>query len=248
MMKFFKRLLLISVFLTGCGPGVLSKNTYTFCSGTNCCTGTNCGYFGLFNQAYSFNGTSSYYALTGTSQPLTSQLTVEMFFKTSTLVVQTLFNYGTFSVQFTAAGTMTITTPTGAACITPTTSSVTGVFADGQLHHMAANYTTALATLYIDGAIAVTVANGNWSGCSISSLYIGSTSAPSSYFTGIIDEVRVSSINRYSTAFTVPYVPFPNDGNTLDLFHFDNNVSFDSYSNGGAISANALNFVPSPHP
>lgn len=51
--------------------------------------------------------------------------------------------------------------------------------------------------------------------------YIGSTDDGSGSTNGYIDEVRVSNISRYSSAFTPSTAPFANDSNTLLLLHFN---------------------------
>jgi prepilin-type N-terminal cleavage/methylation domain-containing protein len=51
-------------------------------------------------------------------------------------------------------------------------------------------------------------------------------------FQGLIDEVRISDVVRYSgSSYTVPKLPFSSDANTDMLYHFDGNTT-DSSSNG----------------
>lgn len=52
-------------------------------------------------------------------------------------------------------------------------------------------------------------------------IYIGSFDDGSYSANGYIDEVRVSNISRYSSAFTPSTAPFVNDANTLLLLHFN---------------------------
>ena len=40
-------------------------------------------------------------------------------------------------------------------------------------------------------------------------------------FTGWIDELRISTVIRYTTQFSIPIVPFNTDANTAALYHFD---------------------------
>ncbi len=63
--------------------------------------------------------------------------------------------------------------------------------------------------------------------------WIGRSQFPGDpYFDGIIDEVRISSVARYTGAsFTVPAGPFTTDANTVVLYHFDEGV--------GQLSGNA---------
>ncbi len=80
---------------------------------------------------------------------------------------------------------------------------------------------------YLDG---VAIANGGESNITGSiNLRIGSYSLETTDFIGAIDEVRISSINRYSRwSFTVTKddPPFTNDGSTVLLYHFDDNTEF----------------------
>lgn len=65
------------------------------------------------------------------------------------------------------------------------------------------------------------------------------------YYNGLIDELRFSKTVRYSNNFPLLLQSFENDGNTLALYHFDNNL-IDSVSNHylGVLS-NHYSFVPS---
>lgn len=50
--------------------------------------------------------------------------------------------------------------------------------------------------------------------------------------TGAIDEVRLSSIRRYTTDFTPTTTPFTNDGDTVLLLHFDEGTGTDAFDSG----------------
>jgi hypothetical protein len=41
------------------------------------------------------------------------------------------------------------------------------------------------------------------------------------FFNGQLDEVRISNVVRYSSAFTRPNAPFVSDNNTLALYHLN---------------------------
>lgn len=45
------------------------------------------------------------------------------------------------------------------------------------------------------------------------------------FFQGLIDEVRISNVARYSTNFTPQKLPFTPDANTVALYHFDSNTN-----------------------
>jgi hypothetical protein len=56
-------------------------------------------------------------------------------------------------------------------------------------------------------------------------------------FSGFVDELRVSTVERYTSSFAVPKAPFANDGATAALYHFDegagNTVADSSGAPGG---------------
>lgn len=97
--------------------------------------------------------------------------------------------------------------------------------ADGTLHHLAGTFAEGTATLWVDGAkvafddeLVVADASDNFRvGCS------GTGDA----FEGLLDEVRVSSVARYTETFDRPSGPFEDDADTLALFHFDEGEGVD---------------------
>jgi hypothetical protein len=52
-------------------------------------------------------------------------------------------------------------------------------------------------------------------------LRIASADGSGDFFAGVIDEVRLSNVIRYTTGFTVPSGPFTADTNTAGLWHLD---------------------------
>jgi hypothetical protein len=106
--------------------------------------------------------------------------------------------------------------------VTGSTTLTTGV-----LYHAAWVLTGTTSTLFLNG---VSDGTTTWSGginaAATTSFTIGKDSVtdanPYLALFGSIDEVRVSSINRYGGTFTVPTAPFVADANTISLIHFDN--------------------------
>jgi len=84
-------------------------------------------------------------------------------------------------------------------------------------------------TIYVNGASSSTLSAGSWQHVAVvtstaidaSAVYLGKIS--SDYFNGAIDELRLSSIVRYSAAFTPTTASFVRDEFTKLLLHFDEN-------------------------
>jgi hypothetical protein len=95
----------------------------------------------------------------------------------------------------------------------------------GSWHHVAATFDATGMALFLDGArlglpIGVPVPGPEpYAG----STCIGASSATDDYhWEGLIDEVRISNVARYSGGtYPVPTAPFQPDASTLALFHFD---------------------------
>jgi hypothetical protein len=93
---------------------------------------------------------------------------------------------------------------------------------DGNWHHLAGVRDGTNCRLYIDG-VQVSTGTTNSENLTLSAeTRIGSLSTSFlNYFTGHIDEIRISNTARYTANFTAPTAPFVNDGNTLLLIHAD---------------------------
>lgn len=94
----------------------------------------------------------------------------------------------------------------------------------GDWHHVALTYDGRVARLYMDGRLGAESETGGEIVYSDAPLYIGAEpnrlGDAVSEFVGQIDEVRVSSVVRYSGPFE-PEGVFEADGHTLLLLHFD---------------------------
>ena len=81
---------------------------------------------------------------------------------------------------------------------------------------------------YLDGVLKQTNSSFNDTLTQRHRYYYGCTSGTAGQPTYYWDEMRFSDIERYTSAFTPPSAAFENDGNTLGLFHFDNNYNDDN--------------------
>lgn len=60
---------------------------------------------------------------------------------------------------------------------------------------------------------------------------------------GLIDELRISNVARYSTNFVPQKIPFIPDANTAALYHFDNNLLDASGNNYHGLTTGGVTFV-----
>jgi len=142
----------------------------------------------------------------------------------------------------------------GGAGITSTT-----IFEPGSSHHIALEYVTLGSDtskqglyLFVDGKLEGfdQSANGNLYCPPGGELIIGSADTP---FTGMIDELRFSTVPRYAPnqSFSVPTEPFVSDANTSGLWHFDGDLNdYGLYKKPfQAVGKYLFNYItPSPTP
>jgi hypothetical protein len=64
-------------------------------------------------------------------------------------------------------------------------------------------------------------------------------------YDGLIDEVRLSNIIRYTGNFTRPSAPFTSDGNTVALYHFDEGPAGDCPTNKVIVDSSGASGGPS---
>jgi hypothetical protein len=90
---------------------------------------------------------------------------------------------------------------------------------DGVLHHLAGTWDGESTDLFVDG-----VREGFAAGAPTEppgdTIRFGCDSAANAY-PGLLDEVRISSVVRYTDDFSVPTAAYEPDADTLGLFHVD---------------------------
>lgn len=110
---------------------------------------------------------------------------------------------------------------------------------DGVLHHVAATFDGTTGSIFVDGVRAA-FAPGNAAVAATTTLRIGCNANVDS-FEGLIDEVRLSSIDRYAGAdFTVPSGAYEVDADTVLLFHFDEGQGESTIDQAQALEAGAF--------
>ncbi|MCW2248515.1 hypothetical protein M2352_004175 [Azospirillum fermentarium] len=172
--------------------------------------GTHCAYF---DGASAVTIPSSYKIAFGAAQ----DFTIEGWARTAVATPVTILDTtGSNPRLFMSAGTITLSI-NGAARI-----STTAPPADIWFHWAIArkNGTT---TLYVNGTSAGTYADTTAYGAR--AMVIGAAAGESSpaapFFTGWMDEIRVSKVARYTATFMPHTTPHVRDADTVHLFHFD---------------------------
>ena len=105
---------------------------------------------------------------------------------------------------------------------TSTTFPTAGVW-----HHFAIVYNGVNYRVFTNGTLASTIANDTpVSAACLTSVKFGADGSTS--YTGYIDELRISNVARYSTAFTPTASAFTYDTNTIALNHFEGSDIIDA--------------------
>lgn len=91
--------------------------------------------------------------------------------------------------------------------------------------HVAGVYDGSTAYIFVDGNLRGSITT-SWTSTAPNDVYIGrrwdeAGTGGENWFKGNIDEVRISSTARYTSAFTPQTTPFQNDENTVLLMHND---------------------------
>ena len=101
-------------------------------------------------------------------------------------------------------------------------------------HHIALSYDGATARFFLDGKLGDALALTGSTTVEAVPLRLGNTNTTLS-LGGVLQEVRISNIARYTSNFTPQTTPFIPDANTLGLWHMSEGTGttcFDSGPNG----------------
>jgi hypothetical protein len=89
-------------------------------------------------------------------------------------------------------------------------------------HHVAVTREGATARIFIDGVLRATAPNPPPASPSSGAFGLGNAGdAALEFFAGLLDEVRVSNVVRYTSSFTPPSGTFAPDAATVALYHLD---------------------------
>lgn len=110
---------------------------------------------------------------------------------------------------------------------------------DGNWHHIAITNDGSTVKLWVDGGVEASTSTTNtsapWGG--VYGFGIGMYGTSGFNWKGGLDEVRVSSVVRYTSTFTPPTAAFAWDSSTLALFHLDGTGAAD---NGAAVTTGSV--------
>ena len=180
---------------------------------------------GKFNGSMYFDGTGDYLNIPDSSDfDLTSVFTIDFWFKTNTSNQCCLLNTGNannsneYQIEMNRTSGKLSVYSSGQKCVT------TSSWNDNNWHHCALVCDGTDMKMYIDG-----VKDGeelsyapSWTP---TGMYIGSAGG-SEYYTGYIDELRISKgIARWTSNFTPPTEPYTTDSGTVLLLHMDGDQS-----------------------
>jgi len=181
------------------------------------------------NNCVSFNGTSGYITTDSSSALNTNTVTVEAWIKPNStssdqdvIRLRGATNNDGCEIQLITGGTLRANAYLGGWSEVDYGTHIV----DGNWHHVACVVSGTTLSLYVDGSLQGTDVTGSTDldyGQEVI-LFIGKhpTNPSNLFYSGLIDEVRISNVVRYSGAsFTLPCAPFVADGNTLLLYHFN---------------------------
>ena len=168
---------------------------------------------GKVGGARSFNGSSDYVSVTSTTAlNLTSAYTLEAWINpasatgTQRIVSKWANGVGGYFMTFSESGGAT------PRCVAATTTNgyrdASRTVPLNKWSHIACVYNGTAINLYIDGVLSNGTAGGTVPASMAASgtnLFIGSESASTNFFNGLIDEVRVSNINRTAREIAESY-------------------------------------------
>lgn len=158
--------------------------------------------------------------------------TIEYWFKTSTSSFTPSSNFTLGGLDYgptTKVSHRVVSGYNGCRVYLGSTSNYTSFAWSTSWRHFAwVNDGSGTLKFYLDGVLKKTNSSFNNTLTFRHRFFYGSTSGSSGQPTYYWDEMRFSNIARYTNSFTPHTSPHENDGNTLGLFHFDNNYNDDN--------------------
>lgn len=202
------------------------------------------GWPGATYYSLSLNGINSYVDVAdaglGVKLNITGSITLEAWIKPSTILEQTIvrkggINDGGYALKLMGNGKVrfiTYASPTSQENITSNTTIGTGSW-----HHVAATFDGTQKRLFIDGVLDKSVASAFAAGSGTGHLTIGAAPDATQFFSGLIDEVRVSADAVYTDSFNhLAFKHLTGVAGTRGLWRFDRQNAKDCADiNNGAL-------------
>lgn len=223
--------------------GTLTRGTASFASGN-----AKFGVGGLSGAVYNVAGSDTFLSTTpGTAGGNYKTGTIEGWVKGSSpgAVKVALGHDGWYWIGCDASGNATA--HFGNPSVTEITLTTSTAIMDGAWHHVALVFVQATSvSLYVDGNRVATSASNPTIGSS-TTLFLEGLASAGFDWTGALDEVRVSTVARYSgTTYTVPTAAFVSDSDTSVIYHLET----DAVGSAGSppnILPNDANIIYSPY-
>lgn len=223
-------------------PKTMTNSGVTFASGAGDKQfGSHSGYFDGADKVTTTSSTD--FALTGDSP-----FTVEFWFKTADTTAevvgqQTYTDYDGWSVGIRSSQRILFALGDGGGSSISVLVPGTGNYSDNTWTHCAVVCDGVGIAIFVGGTRVYHLATWGHDGSQGNTFQIGTGWGVSGtfsdggtggfFYTGYLDELRISTSERYdvsTSTLTVPTAAFTNDADTVLLMHFDNNVDDD----GGA--------------
>lgn len=196
------------------------------------------------------NGSSGY-VLSGATADLNGKVTVEAWIQTNASANQEVIAFAKSlgfdgcEFQVTSDGKINFNAYFNSTWYSVTSSALN--INDNNWHHVACTVDNTTGSswmsIYVDGAVAVSADKLTSNAISLGgsgTVLIGKHPSAPWYFNGKIDEVRISNNVRYTAgSHAKPVLPFTTDGNTLALYHCDEEPGATTAIDAGSYGANA---------
>jgi len=214
-----------TLVIYSCGPGVLSKNTYSNGSGSPSVGSPflRALQFTASNSAVTLNFPSSINAANAGPVTVEAWIRVDSVPAANGMIYQ--HQSGSFYPQLYVNSTMHLVgVMANGACGTAYTVTSVSTLTLGKHYHVAISNSTSTVYMYLNGVFDSSYAGTSPMTCTATTAIVGNDYTGASGFPGVIDEVRVTNLALYpnGTNFTPPTAPFPNDGTAVVLYHADN--------------------------
>lgn len=186
-----------------------------------------------------FDGTNSYLS-NSSNWDVTDNWTLEFFIRTDSVAGQypAIFYFGNqntskgWAIEEAPGGNLSFISSNDGSSGMSVRMTATSALTASTWHHVAIVLQGTSGEMFVDGTSVATGTVDPIDGDSSSVLRIGGGQGGLSsgnfggntsivWYSGHLDEIRISNKARYTAAFTAPTTPFKNDANTLLLLHMD---------------------------